>query len=252
MGKKGESKALKRKPAPGSWPIPRKEFTWVVKPSSGPHPLEECLPLAIVLRDILEFAKTRKEAKTIVSQGKVHVDGKVRREEKFPVGLMDVISVIPDQKSFRVLPSNKGLTLCPITEKESTIKLCRIKNKTLIKKGAVQLNLHDGTNILLKTGGPENPQGDIYKTLNTLKLSLPEREILDQIAMKENNIALITGGKNIGKYGEIIKIEEMEEGKRKDKLVTIEDQRGNHYQTILDYIFVIGGASSLISLPEAT
>jgi ribosomal protein S4E len=75
LGKKGGSTGLKRKPAPRFWPIHRKEFTWVVKPSPGPHSLQNCLPLAIVLRDILGFAQTRKEAKSIVSQGKVYVDG---------------------------------------------------------------------------------------------------------------------------------------------------------------------------------
>jgi ribosomal protein S4E len=32
--------------------------------------------------------------------------------------------------------------------------------------------------------------------------------------------------------------------------VVIEDEKGNRYQTILDFVFSIGGAKSLISLPE--
>lgn len=251
MGKKGASKGLKRKPAPKFWPIHRKEFVWVVKPSPGPHSLKNCLPLAIVLRDILGFAKTRKEAKKIVSQGKVYVDGKVRREDTFPVGLMDVISIPEIGKSFRVLPSSKGLILHPIDKEEVNFKLCRIENKTLVKNGHIQLNLHDGSNLLVKTEDPKTPQGNMYNPLNTVKISLPEKQILEYINLKEKNFAIITGGKNIGKYGKIIELEKTKGKKRRKILVTIEDEKGEQYQTVLNFVFAIGETQPLISLPEA-
>lgn len=252
LGKKGRSTGLKRKPAPRLWPIHRKEYVWVVKPSPGPHPLENCLPLAIILRDILGFAKTRKEAKTIVSQGKVYVDGKVRRRDNFPVGLMDVISVPEAAKCFRALPSSKGLTLHPINKEEANFKLCRIENKTVVKKGHIQLNLHDGSNMLVKIEDPKNPQEDVYETLDTLKISLPERQILKYIKLKQNDFAIITGGKNIGKYGKIIEIERAKGKKRRNALVTLDDEKGNRYQTILKLVFATGETQPLVSLPEAS
>lgn len=251
MGKKGVSTGLKRKPAPRFWPIHRKEFIWVTKPLPGAHSLENCLPLTIVLRDILGFAKTRKEAKRIVSQGKVYVDGRVRRDDRFPVGLMDVISIPEVEKFFRIIPSSKGLTLHTINKKESDFKLCRIEDKKTVKNGNLQLNLHDGSNILVKAADQEEPQEDTYQVLDTVKVSLPEREILEQIEMKEKDFAVITGGKNIGKYGKILEIEEIEGRKRRKALVTIKDERENKYQTILNLIFAIGKAEPLISLPEA-
>ena len=251
MGKKGESAGLKRKPAPRFWPIHRKEFVWVVKPSPGPHSLESCLPLAIILRDILGFAKTRKEAKTIVSQGKISVDGNIRREDDFPTGLMDVISMPDIDKHFRILPSKKGLILHPISKDEVSFKLCRIENKTTVKNGRVQLNLHDGSNILVKVADPKNPQEDVYETLDTLKVSLPERQILEHIKLKENDFAIITGGKNIGKYGRIVAIESAKGKKRRNTLAVIEDEKGNRYQTILNFVFAVGEKQPLISLPEA-
>ena len=80
MGKKGKTARLKRKPAPAFWPIHRKELPWVAKPSSGSHSLEKCLPLTLVLRDILGVAQTRKEGKLILAQGKVIVNGKVMQK----------------------------------------------------------------------------------------------------------------------------------------------------------------------------
>ncbi|MEM0095955.1 MAG: 30S ribosomal protein S4e [Candidatus Bathyarchaeia archaeon] len=251
MGKKGGSTTLKRKPAPKIWPIHRKEYVWVVRPTPGPHSLEKCLPLTIVLREILGFAKTRREAKIIAAQGKVYVDGRVRREDKFPVGLMDVVSLPEIDKHFRVLPSHKGLILHPISKEETTFKLCRIENKTTVKNGHIQLNLHDGSNILVKVADPKNPQEDVYKTFDTVQLSLPDRQIIGHIKMKEKDFAIITGGKNMGKYGRIVDIEKAEGKKRKDAIVTIEDEKGNRYQTILEFVFAVGEERPLISLPEA-
>ncbi|MCL6578736.1 MAG: 30S ribosomal protein S4e [Candidatus Bathyarchaeota archaeon] len=251
MGRKGGSTGLKRKPAPGFWPIHKKEKVWVVKPSSGPHSLDRCVPLAVILRDILGFAETRKEAKTIVSQGKMLVDGKIRREDDFPAGLMDVISLPDADKHFRVLPSRKGLILHSISKDEASFKLCRIENKTIVKNGHVQINLHDGSNVLVKVADPKNPQEDVYGTFDTLKIGFPERQILEHIKLKENVLAMITGGKNVGKYGKIVEIEKVKGKKRKNALVIIEDEKGNRYQTILDFVFAIGDAHPLISLPEA-
>jgi small subunit ribosomal protein S4e len=252
MGRKGGSTGLKRKPAPRFWPIHRKDATWVVKPSAGPHSLENCLPLAIALRDILGYAKTRKEAKTIVSQEKVYVDGKVVRRDDFPVGLMDVVSLPDVNKYFRVLPSSKGLILNSIDKEEAKFKLCRIENKKVVSDGHVQIHLHDGSNILVKVADPKNQQGDIYKTLDTLKISLPERQVLGQIAMKKNDFAMITGGKNIGKYGKTVEVEEAEDKKRRNALVTIEDEKGTRYQTVLNFVVAIGETQPLIALAEGS
>ena len=250
MGKKGEKKHLKRKPAPKFWPIHRKEAVWTVKPKPGPHPLSRCIPLALVVRDILKFAKTRKEAKTIISQGKIKVNGKVQREELFPTGLMDVISILDSEKTYRVLPSEKGLILHPIETDEAEFKLCRIENKTVVKDGHVQLNLHDGRSMLIRVDDPKKPEEDVYQTLDTLKLSIPEQEFMEHMKLTVGAPAIIIGGKNVGKYGKITAIEEKPSRKRRDLLVTIEDKNGNSLQTTLNFIFVLGETEPSISLPE--
>lgn len=252
MGKKGASSGLKRKPAPRFWPIHRKSDTWVVRPSSGPHSLENCLSTTLVLRDVLEYAQTRKEAKMAVSRRQVYVDGKIRGRDDFPVGLMDIVSIPDVDGNFRVLPSRKGLILHPVPKEEASFKLCRIEDKTVVTKGHVQLRLHDGSNAVIKVADPMNPQEDVYETFDTVKLSVPERQILESLKMKEKDFALIIGGKNVGKYGKLIEIEKIEGKKRRNALVTIEDAKGARYQTTLNLVFVLGEAQSLISLPEAT
>ena len=246
MGRRGKTGRLKRNPAPSFWPIHRKEYTWVVRPSAGPHSLENCLSLTLVLRDILGVAKTKKEAVMILSEGKVVVDGKVRRKADFPVGLMDVISLSDLNKFYRVLPSHKGLFLNSISKEEAEFKLCRVEGKTAVPK-AVQIALHDGSNILVKVADPKNPKEVLYETFDILKLSLPDKQVVGVIKTKEGNLAVITGGKNIGKQGRIVEIEKTEAKKRRNALVVIEDEKGNRYQTVVDFVFSVGEKQPLIS-----
>jgi len=252
VGKKGGRRHLKRKAAPEFWPIHRKEAIWTVKPNAGPHPISHCIPLTLVLRDALGVAKTRSEVKTILHEEKIMVDGKVQREELFPTGLLDVVSIPTVEKWYRVLPSEKGLLFHSITKDEATFKLCRIENKTVLTGGNIQLNLHDGRNLLVKVKDPNKPEEDIFHTLDTLKISLPNQEILGHMKLTESAPTLIVSGKNAGKHGKIVAIEQRPSQKRKNSLLTIEDEKGNRFQTTVDYVFVIGDNKTHISLPEAS
>jgi small subunit ribosomal protein S4e len=250
MGKKGKTARMKRKPAPKFWPIHRKELPWIVKPASGAHSLQGCLSLTLVLRDILGVAQTRKEGKMILSEGKVQVNGKVQRKDDFPVGLMDVISMPEASKYYRVMPSHKGLVLSPISNEESSFKLARVVDKSTVTNG-VQIALHDGTVMLIKVADPKNPVEVPYETFDILKITLPEKQVVQTVKTKEGNLAVITGGKNIGKQGKIVEIEKTVAKKRRQALVVVEDAQGVRYQTILDFVFSIGEAQSLITMPEA-
>ena len=252
MGRKGPKRHLKRYPAPWFWPIRRKEYTWTVRPLPGPHPLERCIPLLIIIRDILGLAETAREARIIIKRGYVKVDGVVRKEPKFPVGLMDVITIERLDQSFRVLPTRKGLQLHPIDGDETGFKICRIENKTTVKGGHIQLNLHDGRNVLVRVADPTNPVEDVYKTLDSLKLAVPKQEVLAHFKLREGAYAIITGGKNMGAHGKIVEIRELPGVKRRRFEVEIETPAGEHLRSILDYVFVVGEEEPAISLPEVS
>ncbi len=238
MGRKGKTARLKRKPAPKFWPIHRKDLPWVLKPSSGPHSLQGCMPMSLVLRDMLGVVATRKEAQVLLYQGKVLVDGKVLRRDDFPVGLMDIISMPDADQYYRLIPTHKGLYVDTITKEETSYKLCRIDDKVTVQ-GGVQLNLHDGSNLLIKVADPKNPAEDTYDTFDILKVNIPSKEIVGCLTTKEGNFAYITGGKNIGVKGKIVEIEKTEAKKRKNALVVVEDEAGKRFQTILNFVFSV-------------
>lgn len=249
MGSMGGRKHLKSIAAPRYWPILRKEYKWVVKPSPGPHAIARSIPLLLIVRDVLRLAKTGKEARRLISEGYFKIDGKVRRDYKFPVGMMDVIEVVGTNEYYRVVPvPTKVLDLVKIAKEEALFKLVRIEDKTTVKNGHIQLNLHDGRNILVRVSDPRNPVEEVYETLGTLQIALPGQEILNYIPLKEGVIAIISGGRNVGRVGRIVSIHR---GMRRHRsIVTIEDKNGVKVQTSLDYIFPIGVEKPLITLPE--
>ncbi|MEE8402125.1 MAG: 30S ribosomal protein S4e [Candidatus Hydrothermarchaeaceae archaeon] len=226
-------KHLKRLNAPKSWKIPRKKNVWVAKPRPGPHRLTESLPLLLVLRDYLGLAETTREVKRIINEGNILVDKKVRLDYRFPVGLMDIIE-IPDAKERRiVLLDKKGnLILKKLSKKNTNVKLCKIKSKTVLNGGSVQLNLHDGKNILVKSA-----KEDVYKTKDTLVIDLKTGKISSRIPYKKGNIALITGGSHRASVAKIDDITVL--NSPQPNVVTLGSGK-EKFKTIEDHVFLIG------------
>lgn len=234
---------ITRKEAPWFLKISKKEYKWTVRPSPGPHSLSKSIPLAIILRDYLNFALTLKEAKRVISEGKVLVDGVVRRDYKFPVGLMDVISIPEVGLYYRMVPNRaRYIVPIPITEDQAKFKLVRIMNKTAVKGGNIQLNLEDGRNILVAKEDSVK-----YLTLATLKIEVPSQKILASYPLVENTYGIIIGGKNVGAHGKVIKIKKAVYKVRKYSIVTI--QRDNEvYETNLENVMVIGESTPEIKV----
>ena len=239
MAKMGSRKHLKRFKAPKHWPIHPKENKWTVKPSAGPHAIEESLPLLLIIRDILKVADNSREAKRIINNGNILVDGKIRKDYKYPVGFMDVVEIPKTESIYRVLPDEKGrLILHPIPAENKDFKLCRITDKTTIKGGKTQLNLHDGRNHL---------DQEEYKVGDVILLKIPEQDVNDVISFEKGTIGLITGGKHIGEIGKIKEINITRSSM--PNTVEMETDDKKTFLTLKDYVFVIGKDKPAITLP---
>ncbi len=249
MARMGGQRRLKSLPAPAFWPILRKKYKWTVKPRPGPHPMERSLPLLILVRNVLGYAETAREARRLIAEGHFKVDGKVRKDYKYPVGFMDVIEVVDTGEAYRFIPYPvKFFALHPVSGEEKNLKPLRIENKTTVRGGHIQLNLYDGRNILVRVKDPRNPVEDKYKTMDTLLVKVPEQEVTGHIPFKEGNIVMIIGGRNVGRVGRLVEIHKA--WGRTRSIVTVEDPSGNRFQTSLEYALVIGEDKPVISLPE--
>jgi small subunit ribosomal protein S4e len=161
---------------------------------------------------------------------------------------MDVVEIPEINKAYRVLPdAKKGLIISEITKDEAKFKLCRIENISTLRGGHLQLNLHDGRNILFEIKDPKTKPEIPYKTHGTLKISLPDQEILDYYPNTENNQAIIIRGRNLGQYGKVIKIEK--QIGRNASTASIQEESGNHINTAFNYTFIIGKEKPVIDLP---
>lgn len=249
MGRMGESKHLKRHVSPRFWPIHRKERVWTVRPSPGPHPKERCIPLLVIVRDMLGVAKNAREARLLLAERRVKVDGKVRKDAGFPVGLMDVVEIEGLEKAYRLIPHPKRfLALQEIDGTERFFKLCRIENKTTVRGGHVQLNLHDGRNLLVRVEDPANPKEDSYKTKDSVKIDLETGKILAHYRFGEGAYVVVTGGKNVGIHGVVTSVERP--NPLAQTIVKVRSPTGEEYNTADRYVMVVGEGKPEIRLPE--
>src|SRR6266436_6439547 len=248
MARKSGPRQLKREPAPGFWPIKRKERTWSAYTRPGPHSRQKSLPLVIIIREILGYARTSKEAIQIINSGKVKIDEILRRDHRFPVGLMDVLQIEGAGQVFRILPKpNRGLTPTPISEKEAGFKLCKIVGKRNIEGGKLQINLHDGRSIILQSqSGRQKTEGE-FAPGGAMQLGLPKQNMMGLVPFQTGALGLVVDGRNQGIFGKITTITSGTH--TRPKIVKIETG-SEAFDTPAEYVIPVGTQASLVGLGE--
>ena len=231
-------KHMKRMTAPRTWSVPRKTSHWVSKPRPGPHGLLVSIPVGTVLRDMLKLCDNAREARFILGGRNVLVDGRAVTDPKFPVGLMDVLTMKDIKASYRMLIDYKGrLQAVPIDENESGWKLARVDHKTTVRGGKTQVTLHDGRNLLLPK--------DQYKTGDVLKIEVPSQRVLKAFKLEKGNLALLTGGSHPGTV-QTIEDYVVKRGSASDVVLFKEGP-----STVKENVFVVGDKAPEVKLMEA-
>lgn len=225
MGKKH----LKRLNAPKTWPIGRKETKWVTRQNPGPHKLKYSMPLNIIIKDLLKYAKTTKETKNILNNKEILIDKIPRKEIKFPVGIFDIIEIPKTKENFLFLLNKKGtFFLKKIDDKKAEIKQLKIIGKQILKKNKLQLNFYNGNNLL-------NENKD-YKIGDTLLINLKDKKILKHLKLDKGSVVYLIGGKYVGLIGTVEKLPSFD--KIKNNMIELKIDN-KHVKTLKDYIFVI-------------
>jgi len=238
---RGPRKHLKRLNAPKHWMLDKLSGAFAPRPSSGPHKLRECLPLALFLRNRLKYALNYDESKKILKQRLIKVDGKVRTDVTYPAGIMDVITIEKTGENFRLVYDTKGrYSIHRITPEEAKYKLCRVRKTLMGPKGVPFVVTHDGRTV-------RYPDPAI-KVNDTIVLDIATSKITDYIKFDSGNQCMVTGGHNVGRVGLVTHRERHPGG---FDIVHVKDAAGNTFATRLYNIFIIGkGNKSYISLPR--
>lgn len=198
----GRSSVQKRISAPKAYHIPRKprHGRFVTRTGPGPHPRRLSYDPITLLRDVLKLVGDGAEARYVMKRGNLIVDGVVRRDVRFPIGLMDVVEIQAEDLVYRMVPKGR-LPIHPvqISDREKDLKLIRIKGKTTVKRGLTQLVGHDGRSFLV-----EDPHK--YKVGDSLLIRVPGSEILDHIPLEEGSSVLIIGGSRVSYMGKVVEV----------------------------------------------
>lgn len=238
---RGPKKHLKRLNAPSHWMLDKMGGVWAPRPSTGPHKLRECLPLNLILRNRLKYALTGVEANTIVKQRLIKVDGKVRTDNTYPAGFMDVVSIERTNETFRLLYDVKGRFIPHlITAEEGQYKLCKVRRQQMGARGVPYIATHDARTIRY----PD----PLIKMDDTVRVNIATGKIEDILKFDVGNLVMITGGHNIGRVG-IIQTREKHPGSH--EIVRVRDANGHDFATRKTNVFVIGkGNQPSVSLPK--
>ena len=222
---------LKSIAAPKTWGFKRKKNIFTSKPNPGAHKLQDSHCINFLMKDMLGLAKTTKEVKYIMFHKNILVNGKKIKDVRFPVGLMDIITITETGKNHIMLFNRNGkLFLKEIQKKDSEQKLSWINGKSMVS-GKTQLNLSDGRNILT--------DNKVYKVGDSLIIKVPSQEIVKHLPFCEGAVAYVIRGKNIGVFGPIKSIS--------GNVITL-DNNGVSTETAKKNIVIVGDKAPAIPL----
>ncbi|MGA8542065.1 MAG: 30S ribosomal protein S4e [Thermoplasmata archaeon] len=230
---------LKRRAAPRAWTIPRKGTKWVKRPGPGPHAQDQSIPLLLVLRDLRHIAATAREASILLRSGNVRVDGKVAKDLDRGLGLMDTLSLAaPLDAHYRVVKDRRGkLVLVTIPPAEATIKIGRVRFKHSVRKGQVEVTLHDGRNLLVPSKSP-------YRVGDSLKLEVPSQKVVDHLPLAAGALAFVAGGSHVGELARVEKVEVRNSSS--PNLVHFKEG----FSTVKEYVFIVGQTAPEVTIQE--
>jgi small subunit ribosomal protein S4e len=231
----------KRLSAPDSWPVERKNQVYTVASHPGPHG-GDAVPLVVFVRDVLGYVENAKELRYALDHDDVLVNGEAVSDHKLSVGNFDIVAFPSRDEYYRVFPGEGGrLSLVSVEADAADNKLARIDDVTHVPGGEVQLNLHNGANVIVEDDG--------YSTDDSVVVDLETGEVLERFAFAEGAAVTAVDGRHSGEVGKLIEYN-VNEGSS-DNTVVAEHPDGSTFETIEDYVFVIGEDVSDLEEQEA-
>ncbi|WP_254863355.1 30S ribosomal protein S4e [Halovivax gelatinilyticus] len=234
----------KRLSVPKSWPVERKTATFTVKAGAGPHG-EDGVPLLILLRDVLGYADSRKEARYALSTDAVLVNGDEINDEERPIGMFDILAFPDRDEYYRIFPDEGGrLTLTAIDADSAESRLGKVEGKRQVTGGVTQLSLHDGTNVTVEDEAT-------YSANDSIVVDNESKEVVAHFPYEEGALVTAVRGNHAGKVGEvaeidvtlgsgsnIVRVDPVDEAATDEPFETVEE-----YVVVIDENFIEGGAA---------
>lgn len=223
MGNKGNKRHIKRLASSKYMKIWRKRSKYVAKPTPGRHDINHSITLLTVIKEKLFLAASSKEARAIIKSGKVEVNGRPVREERYPIGFADVIHLIPNNVYYTVSVGREGAFQIEESKDGKPMPL-KVVGKYIVEGGKTMLRLHDGRIV-----GAE-------KEVNVNDSIELGRGAFEVIKLESGRRCLVIGGTHSSERGTIKEI--IRGSATSDTTVKVEGREGT-FETLLDNIMVI-------------
>lgn len=214
---------------PNSWPVKKKNITFVAKPNAGSHKLKYVTSVVVLLRDVLGYAQTSRDVKYIVNNEEILVNGRKVSDIKTAVGMFDVLEIAKTSEKFVVIFNEVG-RLKLVATKDSTVTL-KVAKKTLVAGGKFQLNMMNGYNVLV-----DKKIFDSVRVADSVVYDYAKKAVKKVLALKEKAQVYLFDGKFKGQFA-TVKGFTLYNGLAKD-LVNLELD-GKEASTAKDYCYVI-------------
>lgn len=175
-------------------PLPRKGTKFVAIASSHKS---DSVPTVIAVRDMLGLAKNLSEVKKMIHRKLLKINGKIVKDYRESIRLFNVFEA-DSSYVLKILPTKKFF-FEKISEKDSNKRLCKIINKKLLSGNKIQLNFHDGSNVL--------SQDKKMSVNDSVYLSF-DAKINSHIKLEKSSKVFIFSGKYSGLEGTVSEVED--------------------------------------------
>lgn len=190
-----------RQAASTKLPIKRKGTKYVARALSH---VQNSVPVVIAVRDMLKLAHTAREVKKMINEKMIKINGKPVKDYRDSICLFNFLEA---DKKYRLTLLRTGKFAFKELNKIED-RLFKVIGKTLVRKGKIQLNLHDGANVL--TDKKTIATGD--------SIYLDEKgKIIGHVPLEKGREVFVVRGKHIGLMGVV------ESGNNNEIKVKLED-----------------------------
>jgi len=154
---------------------------------------------------------------------------------------MDVVEIEKSSDQFRLIYDCKSrYVLHRITDEEKKFKLCKVVSQNFTLKKIPVIVTNDGRTIRY----PD----PLIKVDDVVKVDIESGKVLDFIKFEVGKLAMITKGRNTGRVGTVMVVEEHPGS---FAIVSLRDSSGNSFSTRKENVFIIGDADKpSVTLPK--
>ncbi|HLC53249.1 MAG TPA: hypothetical protein VJK03_01780 [Candidatus Nanoarchaeia archaeon] len=170
-------------------PLPRKGNKYVARAMRH----RDSVPVILAVRDMLKIARTAREVKHMIHERLLKLNGKPVLDLHQSIMLFNIFEA-DKQYRLSLLPQGK-FAFEELAKPEN--RLGKIVGKRLVKNGAIQLNLHDGTNVIAKDKSIAVGDSVYLDAKNKIQSHLP---------LEKGREVFIIAGRHQGTMGKIIAV----------------------------------------------